>query len=187
MKQTKEHRLAISRSKIGKKLSEETKRKIGIANRGIWIEYKCDTCQKICTEKQSHYKKSEKHFCSRKCQGVFYAQIPFWKHVRYRGIRKEGEPKWIYSARYRKSHAERISHLKARRYARERHALGSHTLKEWVELKKKYNQLCAHCKESKPLTKDHKVPLSEGGTDFISNIQPLCRNCNSRKWKKFLK
>ena len=55
---------------------------------------------------------------------------------------------------------------------------------EWEALKRKHDNRCAHCKESKPLTKDHILPLSAGGTDYIQNIQPLCRNCNSRKWAK---
>jgi hypothetical protein len=40
-----------------------------------------------------------------------------------------------------------MAHLKARRYARERGAKGSHTLAEWKELKLKHNFLCAICEE----------------------------------------
>ena len=50
------------------------------------------------------------------------------------------------------------------------------------EMKRKYNNRCAYCREEKKLTKDHIIPLSKGGTDYIGNIQPLCRNCNSKKW-----
>jgi hypothetical protein len=60
---------------------------------------------------------------------------------------------------------------------------GSHTLKEWNDLKKKFNNRCAFCFKEKKLTKDHILPLIAGGSDYIKNIQPLCRECNSRKGK----
>ena len=33
--------------------SEETKKKIGIANRGVWIKFKCDNCGKENEEKHN--------------------------------------------------------------------------------------------------------------------------------------
>lgn len=77
-----------------------------------------------------------------------------------------------------------MAHLKAARYARERGADGSHTLEEWEALKVRHGGKCVGCGERMPLTRDHIVPLALGGTHDIENIQPLCRNCNSRKWMK---
>lgn len=147
------------------------------------IQYQCDTCRKTCWERSSHYRRSKTHFCSRKCQGSAYRQIPFHKQSAYRGVRKPGEPKWVYSRRYRIGHPERIAHLKARRYARERSAGGSHSLEEWQALKRRFGFRCGVCKRRLSLTKDHIIPLSKNGTDYITNIQPLCRSCNSRKWQ----
>lgn len=170
--------------KKGFKHSEETKRKIGLANRGVWIKFKCDYCEKENEEKQSHYKKSKRHFCNRKCQGKFYSErIPFWEQSAYKGVRKRGESRQVYHNKYRKAHPKRISHLKARRYAREKGADGSHTLEEWNNLLAEFDYRCAFYRKKKKLTKDHIIPLSENGTDYIDNIQPLCRSCNSRKWK----
>lgn len=171
--------------KIGFKHSELTKKRIGFANRGVWIQYPCNNCKKECQEKHSHYKKSKTHFCGMKCYKQYQSKLSPQEQNAYRGVRQPGESKQVYHRRYVAKHPERIAHLKARRYAREKSALGSHSLEEWQRLKKLYNDKCAICNESKPLTKDHIKPLSLGGTDFINNIQPLCKNCNSKKWKKY--
>ena len=182
---TREHINKIIKSRKWYKHSEETKKKIGLANRGIWIKYNCDYCRKKNEEKQSHYKKSKRHFCNRLCQSKYCSEkIPFWEQAAYKGIRKRGESRQVYYRRYAKTHKVIISHIKARRYAREKGAAGSHTLKEWQKLKQLWNYYCAICGLRKPLTKDHIIPLSKNGTDFIENIQPLCGSCNSKKWKK---
>ena len=171
----------------GHRHSEATKKKIGLANRGIWVNYNCDFCGKANEEKESHYKKSRFHFCDMECYKSFVKNQPFFKQNAYRGVRKKGHSKQVYYKNYCKNHPENTSHLKARRYAREKGAIGSHALKEWQDLKKSCGYKCVGCGNVGPLTKDHITPLSEGGTDYIENIQPMCRSCNSKKWKHIYK
>lgn len=40
---------------------------------------------------------------------------------------------------------------------------------------------CAMCGATSDLTWDHVVPRSKGGTNEWSNLQCLCRRCNSKK------
>jgi hypothetical protein len=100
--------------------------------------------------------------------------------------KKTGQKVWnkgtkgLYSEEYKQKIG--IAHSGAKKNAE-----GSHTVEEWLALKGKYNNSCAICfvsdLESK-LTIDHIIPLKLGGTHYISNIQPLCRSCNSRKGAK---
>lgn len=183
---TKKHLKQLENARkniIHKPLSEETKRKIGDANRRQ-IEFECEYCGKKSSDRPSHYKRKKRHFCSTKCYSLFRKErIPFYEQNAYKGVRKQTETKQVYHRNYCKNNPKNIAHLKARRYAAERGAEGSHTLAEWEEVKKSNKYKCVHCGQKTKLTKDHIMPLSEGGTDYIENIQPLCRNCNSRKWK----
>jgi 5-methylcytosine-specific restriction endonuclease McrA len=57
----------------------------------------------------------------------------------------------------------------------------SFTAAEWLALKRRYEGCCAYCGLRALLTVDHRIPLSRGGKNLISNILPACRTCNSRK------
>lgn len=74
-----------------------------------------------------------------------------------------------------------------KRRSREINAVGIFTSYQWEQLQSIYGNRCLWCGVSNvKLSPDHVVPLSRGGTNYIENIQPLCRSCNSKKSAKIL-
>lgn len=61
-------------------------------------------------------------------------------------------------------------------------AIGTHTREEWLEMRAFFNETCVRCgKNDLPVERDHIVPLYQGGSDSIRNVQPFCARCNSMK------
>jgi len=151
----------------------------------------CETCGKVFWEKASSFLKYKYHFCSKSCRGkqmekykteeerkrARYLQVKAWQK---RNIEKVREWKKESNKRCRAV----VAHGKARYKARKKGAEGSHTLKEWNEIIQLSGGKCVMCGKVKRLTRDHIIPLSMGGSDYITNIQPLCAHCNSKKGTK---
>lgn len=59
----------------------------------------------------------------------------------------------------------------------------------WTAIKQLFSYRCVSCGTPgniKPITMDHIVPVSKGGTHSSNNVQPLCRSCNSKKYSKII-
>lgn len=83
--------------------------------------------------------------------------------------------------RYALDPSKAIGRAKSRLH-RMRAAEGNFTPAEWAALCEKYGNRCLCCGATGIiLTVDHVIPLSKGGTNWPSNLQPLCKSCNSRK------
>ena len=89
--------------------------------------------------------------------------------------------------KWRKENRDKANTINANRRARIAKSEGFHTTGEWELLKKQFGFRCVICKKSEPeikLTRDHIIPISRGGSNWIENIQPLCAKCNSIKSAK---
>jgi 5-methylcytosine-specific restriction endonuclease McrA len=58
---------------------------------------------------------------------------------------------------------------------------GSYTQAEWQSVLKAWDYRCARCGKGGEMTVDHVHPVSLGGKNIASNLQPMCHLCNSLK------
>lgn len=129
------------------------------------------------------YKGGRQHICakcSRSPESV--ARRNEGHYERYKEQIKSRVKKWKESNRERYREAQRIYSNK--RHAQKKAAGGSFTPQEWYALCASYSFHCLSCRKPHDfadLTIDHVVPLSKGGSNYLSNIQPLCLPCNQQK------
>lgn len=110
--------------------------------------------------------------------------------------KKKQDAEWVKKLREKCNARNRANYAKnpfpilifsdARR-ARQRNAKGSHTVEQWKSRICFYGSRCFYCKKELgkgTLTKEHRIPLSMGGSNFSSNLVPACRSCNSIAYQR---
>lgn len=165
IKHTPETKAKMSASHMGHKTSKATRHKLSIAKLGDRNPTKrLDVREKIRTKR------------------ALQVITPKMRAALKLG-RGKGSPNWKGGISKRKDYSPFMAR---KRYLLKTNA-GTHTLVEWDALKKKHGYTCLCCKKPEPkisLTEDHIIPLSKDGSNDISNLQPLCQPCNSRKGTK---
>jgi len=109
-----------------------------------------------------------------------------WRQKTYQKIKDKLK---ITRRQWEKKNKEKCYHYH-KIYQWRKKSSGHFTLGEWELLKKQYNYTCPACGKKEPEIKleiDHIIPLSKGGSNWIENIQPLCRSCNAKKHTNYLK
>ena len=158
----------------GQPCSEETKVKIGNANRGF--HHSKETRNKMSYNFKSGKRETISYWLGKKQpEEMVKKRIRLGEnHHNWNpdGISKQPGYKWAMESKRR---AIKIGNG------------GSHTPQEWDIVRSNFYWTCPRCFRKEPdikLTKDHIIPLSAGGSDYIENVQPLCLSCNCRKFTK---
>lgn len=151
----------------------------------------CTKCKKI--KKLEYFSKNRscydgyRHYC-RICDNKYYNKYNPKKRKQYHIKNREKENKsnrqWKLSNPDKVRACNRI-HERNRR-SHKLHNGGSFTLEEWKALVWYLGEKCLCCKKTRFLEVDHIVPITKGGDSYISNLQPLCRTCNSTKRVKII-
>jgi len=76
---------------------------------------------------------------------------------------------------WRRKTVARVRRMKAAK------AKGDHTYAEWKMMVRFFDNHCVRCGKRDFVQCDHIVPVSEGGSNGMGNLQPLCALCNTMK------
>jgi 5-methylcytosine-specific restriction endonuclease McrA len=170
----------------------ETQRKYVDANKERYRELK-RAHQTAHPEKyqEATHKYNETHRTERNAKAREHRQqnLEHHREIGRKSRERHAEERNAYQREYGKANRDKLTLFTNVRRARKLAAEGSHTDSEWQALKTHYGNKCLCCGKSEPeikLTRDHVIPLTQGGTDSIDNVQPLCARCNSKKNNKHI-
>ncbi len=144
------------------------------------LSHICKNCSRYLNRKRYHenkerYRRSNREWYRKNREKVLrYGRE--WYHKNRKRKLEQGK-QW-----YRNNPAK--SRVIWHRYkTRKLNADGDFTSEEWEAILRHYcpDGRCLACGKKRKLTNDHVIPLSQGGSNYIANIQPLCQSCNSRK------
>lgn len=135
------------------------------------------------------YRETHREEINAKARERRQQNLEHYREIGRKSRENHTEERNAYQREYGKANRDKLTLYTNNRRARKLEAEGSHTDEEWQELKAFYNYKCLGCGKQEPeikLTRDHVIPLTQGGTDAINNIQPLCARCNSKKNHKHI-
>ena len=151
----------------------------------------CNICGKEFVVMPCIEKRGKGKYCSKECAAKGISKTMTGRKMPRDVVEKARKSREkYYDKKGRITTHKRIIFLNRRRRTRTINAEGSHTFGEWELLKKQYGYTCLACKRKEPeikLTKDHIIPISRGGSDYVENLQPLCGSCNSKKHTRIIK
>lgn len=75
----------------------------------------------------------------------------------------------------------RLCNQSARYQAMRRANGGDYAVEDWEAMCALAGGRCLACGKEIALTVDHILPVSKGGSSYLTNLQPLCLSCNSSK------
>ena len=185
---------AQSRAEYAANINEyrETQRNYVGANKEHYRELK-RAHQKANPEKYDEalrkYRETHREEINEKARERRHQDLEHYREIGRNSYERHAENRRKYSLEYYKRFPEKSVAANNRRRALKYASEITHTEEEWQELKAFYNFKCLGCGKQEPdikLTRDHVIPLTQGVSDSIDNVQPLCARCNSKKNNKHI-
>jgi len=165
---TKVERDKAFRQRHGEKISAKKKASYA-ANR-----------EAICAERRTAYASDIE--ARRAAQRVIAMHNPEARRAARRAwYQRNAEKMRAYNAASKRLHSESTRAMNQRRRALKAAAPGTLTAEDIAAVSSAQGHRCAWCSLKRKLTVDHITPLFRGGHHIKSNIQMLCRSCNSKK------
>lgn len=168
-----------------------TRRKHYAANREQYVQKMRDYREKHPerireTSKRYHEKHREKLILKTREWRIENRQYTrAFDRRRYHGDPERRENVRISVKRYIQRNPEQYRAKLLAHAHRRRSAEGKFTPDQWIWLLDVTGHQCLCCGATEiKLTVDHVIPLSRGGTNWIHNLQPLCWECNFKKFTK---